>query len=96
MPRKPNVVPTSYLNVGIPSNLRVRLDAILYSEVENRVPFGAYQSFFSSLLRAFFETEELDLAPYLGTEPGANVVRGRPYVIDQLRRTLETKLARIG
>lgn len=72
----------------LPTDVRARLDLLLYSDLEARVPFGAYQTFFLNLLRSFFETEELDLAPYLGTESGACIVRGRSYTIRSLRRHL--------
>lgn len=55
MPRPRAAIPRRLLNLALPEDLRARLDLHLYSEVEGRVPQGAYQEFFSRLIR-----EELD------------------------------------
>jgi len=88
--RKPNVEPSSALNLSLPETWRARLDVMLLSEVEGRVPKGAYQRFFLNLLSIFFETQELDLSPYCGSLPGELVVRGRPETLARLRAVLET------
>jgi len=92
MGRRLNVVPTVYLNVGLPLDLHTRLSAELYSELEGRVPFGAYQRFFSELLRERFSGKSLDLAPYIpDASPDAFVVRGEVPAILALRYHLEGK-----
>jgi len=62
---------------------------MLFSEVERRVPKGAYQRFFLSLLSIVFETEEMDLSPYAGSLPGELIIRGRPETLARLRAVLE-------
>lgn len=89
MPRKPNIIPSVPLSLMLPMDIRAKVDAILYSDLEQRVPHGAYQKFFLELIRGFFETKELDMSPYLGTPPGVYIIRGRPYIIDELRRKLQ-------
>lgn len=87
--RKPNVEPTSSINLHLPETLRARLDLILFSELEGRVPKGSYLRFFSSRLVEFFEFRTLDLAPYLSALPGTHVVSARPATLDALRAALE-------
>lgn len=87
--RKPNVEPTSSINLHLPETLRARLDLILYSELEGRVPKGSYLRFFSARLVEFFEHRALDLAPYLNALPGTHVVSARPSTLEALRVALE-------
>ncbi len=89
--RRPNTVPTLATNVHFPEPVRARMDLHLFSEVEGRVPLGAYQRFLTPLVQDFFETTLLDLAPYLNTQPGEAYVRGKPAVIEALKRTLESR-----
>jgi len=83
------VIPTAPLTVRIPEPLLNRLTLFLWSESEERVPHGEHQRFFVSLLNKFFSSRELDLAPYLGTPPGAYIVSGTPAVVEALERLLQ-------
>jgi len=87
--RKPNVEPSVATNLHLPESVRVRLDLLLFSEVEGRVPKGAYQRFFSERLAEFFSTRPLDLSPYIGSLPGERVVRGTPQAIAALEAVLK-------
>ena len=87
--RKPLTVPTVALNVALPEDWRTRLDLLLFSEFEGRVPKGAYQRFFLERLVDYFDTKPLDLAPYIGSLPGERVVRGHPLTIEALKAALE-------
>lgn len=88
--RKPNVEPTSAINLHLPESLRTRLDLILFSELEGRVPKGSYLRFFSARLVEWFEYRTLDLGPYLNSLPGTHVISGRPATLEALRAALET------
>lgn len=46
--------PTVYKNIGIPQDLCARLELELYSDLEQKIPFGAQQEFFTMLLRDHF------------------------------------------
>ncbi len=52
------------LCLKLPASTRTRLDLFLYSELEQRVPQGAYQNFFLERIREFFESRRLDLTPF--------------------------------
>ncbi len=52
MPRPRNPQPRTFLELSIPADLRARLDLYLYSEVEGRIPQGAYVNFILPLIRA--------------------------------------------
>lgn len=44
-------------NIGIEEEYASKLDIILFSEIENRVPHGAYSTFFNKLLRDYFDEQ---------------------------------------
>lgn len=58
MSRKPNLIRTVRLDLGLPEDLRAKLDLLLFSPVEGRVPLGAYQRFFIERLNEFFNRKE--------------------------------------
>lgn len=86
-PRSTN--PSIPLEVALDPALRARLDLLLYSEVEGRIPLGAYKRFFESLLTIALDWVTFDLSPYAGTLPGELTLRARPEVAAKLRSLLE-------
>lgn len=56
MPPRPKPIRPSHLHVMIPEDLRARLDLYLWSNLEGRVPKGAYQKFISERIIEFFST----------------------------------------
>lgn len=58
MPRKPNIIPSVPLTVHLPLDLRTKLDLVLVSKLEGRIPVGAYQRFFVKLLNDYFAALE--------------------------------------
>jgi hypothetical protein len=88
MMKRPNVIPSQQLNVALPLPLYTQLSVHLYSELEGRVPHGAYSRFLIDMLRARFSNEELDLAPWLGSPAGAFVVSGPAETLAALKEKL--------
>jgi hypothetical protein len=68
-----------------------RVDLLLFSELESRVPKGAYQKFFNERLREFFSSAALDLSPYTGSLPGVQVIRGSAEAIEALIKALQQR-----
>ena len=89
MSRRPNTVPTVPLNTVLPLDVYTRLTSQLYSDLEGRVPHGAYSKFLTELIRAAFSEKSLDLAPWLGSAAGALQVRGTPEAITHLKELLK-------
>lgn len=58
MPRPPNIIRPIHLKTSLPEDLRARLDLHLWSEVECRVPMGAYQKLIVQLLREYLDRVE--------------------------------------
>ena len=58
MARRPNIEPSVQLCLCLPLTDRAKLDLYLWSNAEGRVPKGAYQKFFLSLLREHFHRVE--------------------------------------
>lgn len=81
MPRRPELIPRTRLETKIPEDIRARLDLFLYSELEQRVPQGAYQTFFLDRIREFFDWGTLDLGEGL-------FVRGSKESIKSLKEKL--------
>lgn len=89
MPRPKNVIPTVQLCLMLPEDIRGWLDLQLFSELEGRVPKGAYQDFFLRLIRQERDWRSLDLSEF-GFVPGARVA-GAAGVLDELRRRLRAE-----
>ena len=79
--RRPNIEPSIATNLHLPQSVRDRLDLILFSEVEGRVPKGAYQKFFLERLQEFFAFKTADLSAQLDLPPGYGVVKAHPAAI---------------
>lgn len=87
MPRRPDVDPPVELGLMLPTSVRAKLDLHLFSELEGRVPKGAYRSFFLERIAEFFMHKTLDLGAY--GFPQGFTVRGMPAVIDELEERLK-------
>ena len=79
----------SGLHVMLPPDLKARLDIILYSDLEGRVPKGAYKEFLTNRLVEYFHWQRLDLSPY-GFPKGYYIV-GQPEILEALIPKLEKK-----
>lgn len=55
MPRPQNILRPIRLHTAFPEDIRAKMDLHLFSQVEGRVPHGAYQQFLIRLVREFFE-----------------------------------------
>lgn len=86
MPRPKSAVPKHLLKAMIPQELRARLDLLLYSELEARVPLGRYSEFITERLQEYFSWETLDLGLY-GFGQGY-YVRGPKAMIEALKEKL--------
>jgi hypothetical protein len=58
LPRPLKTLRTINKNIALPEDLVARLELELYSEVEGRIPFGAQQEFFTTLLREHFAKKD--------------------------------------
>ena len=93
MPRRPNVQKVKTCEVALPEDLWRQLEAKLWSEVENRIPYGRLSQFFCARTRDFLSEERVDLnqlAPAM-FPPGAYIICGSPESIKMLKVFLETK-----
>jgi hypothetical protein len=89
MPRRPAIDPPTRLELQLPESERAWLDLHLWSEVENRVPFGAHRAWFLARLQEYRAWLVLDLAPH-GFPPGM-YVKGPEEVIRRLEARLTEK-----
>lgn len=89
MPKPRNVIPSVFLTLALPSDLHMKLSLHLFSELDGRVPQGAYMRFIGGLLREYFAQAHLDLAEWTGAEAGEQVVHGEAATIATLHETLQ-------
>lgn len=87
MPRKPDIDPPTRTEITLPESMRVRLDLILSSPLEGRVPKGKYREFWMTRLSEFFSSKRLDLTPF-GFAPGFYVFGPRE-MVDALEKALK-------
>lgn len=93
MPRKPEIDRPVQLVLKLPTSWYTRVKLLLFSPLEGRVPQGKYQEFFIERLKDYFETESLDLAPYIpGCSSDVHVIRGTPAALNALRIRLELEV----
>lgn len=84
MARPAQAIPGKRLNTVLPPEVATRLELYLFSELEGRVPHGAYQEFLGARIREFFDNAHLDLGPFIGELPGTFIVSGNPNTINRL------------
>jgi hypothetical protein len=89
MSRKASPTPALSIHLHLPAEIGTRLQLYLFSEVEGKVPYGAYQAFVTARLQEFFSGRLLDLAPWTGQPECANLVRGNQATIELLTALLE-------
>ncbi len=89
MPRTKNIVPSALLNLSLPVTVHTMLNARLYSELEGRVPYGAYANYISELIRRDAQERKLDLAPFTNGDPGAFIISGSLEAIGVLEKVLK-------
>ena len=61
MPRPRKAIRPVEKNISLPQDLVLRVDLKLWSELEGKVPFGAWQRYVEGLIRADLEEWEEDL-----------------------------------
>lgn len=83
MARPKAPVPKVVLNLWLPLEVRTKLDLHLVSELEGRVPHGAYSDFFTARVKEHFEWETLDLGLHGG--PAGYFIRGPKEMIAWLK-----------
>ena len=75
----------------LPATVFAKMDLLLWSEAEQRVPYAARKDFIANLLREYFSDAKLNLAPYLHDAPPRCEVRGSPGTIALLKSALEAQ-----
>ena len=77
MSRKPNLIPSRILNLALPLPVFEEMEKLLFSELENRVPFGEYSRWISQRIREHITDVPVDLALFIpDCTPGVFILRG--------------------
>lgn len=54
MPRPKSLIPKTRVEIQLHSDLVARMDLLLFSDVQGRVPYGAREEFIANLIREHF------------------------------------------
>jgi hypothetical protein len=55
VPYPTHIIRPTKLTLHLPEDIRTKVDLILWSKMEQRVPKGAYQAFFVKLIEDYFK-----------------------------------------
>jgi hypothetical protein len=58
MARPKQTIRTVYFHIGLPEDLAAKIQLHVFSELEGKIPMGAYQKFFTEVVRAKFDADE--------------------------------------
>lgn len=89
MPRPKSVEPSERVYFHLPAALHTKVKLALFSEVEGRVPYGAWADLLIPLINERFSHSHLDLGPFLGKPAGTFIVKGEPTVLAMLETYLK-------
>lgn len=84
MPKRAAIVPNRVIHTTFPPELMTKLELLLWSEAEGRIPKGDLQSFLVARIQEYFSNRSLDLAPYLGSLPGEHMVQANDHTLSRL------------
>lgn len=87
MPRRPALVPNEHFHITIEPALKQRLDLILFSDVEQRIPRGSHKEFFEARLREWltWKKQPLELFGF----PAGYFIAGPSEMVEALVARLE-------
>lgn len=91
MPRKPEIDRPVRLETALPSTLRAKLDLLLFSPLEGRVPHGKYQEFIIARIVEFFASKRLDLEPF--GYPQGYYITGPKEMVDEVEVRMKARTA---
>ena len=64
MGKRAALVQNEHIHVRLRPDLKQRLDIILTSELEGRIPKGAHKAFIEARLIEYFDWKRIDMTPY--------------------------------
>lgn len=88
MPAPKSLYPSRPVTVFLDDALLTRIELHLYSEVERRIPKGAYKSFFDARMAEWLGQGQLDVSGLWGEPSGRHVIKGPRDVLERLKEKL--------
>lgn len=89
MARPAPAIPKVRLQLHLPAEIDAKMRLHLHSELEGRVPQGEISEFIYRVLREYFDSTRVDLAPFLSSQPGALIISGPHHVVQSLTNHLK-------
>ena len=89
MSRRPALTPSVKLTTMIPADIHAQLSLLLWSDLEGKVPIGAWQRWICERAQEYMTQKHLDLSPFCGEPAGAFIVRGNAFAISLLEELLK-------
>lgn len=87
MPRRPSPVPLEHIHITVPAAEKQRVELLLFSTAEKRVPQGAWQAFLLERIREYFDYATLDLSAY--GYPSGFFVRAPKAMMEYIKQRME-------
>lgn len=87
MSRPAALVPNAHLHIRLAPDLKAKLDLLLFSELEARIPKGAHKDFIESRLREFFDWQVQSLERF--GLPDGYFIAGPKEMVQALTNKLE-------
>lgn len=87
--RPASITPRQKIEVNLPEEVATRLKLYLTSGLDGKIPFGAYQSFFTARINEFFGQRVQDFSAHTGHGPGTVALRGTPQALTILEQHLK-------
>ena len=96
MPKPPNPIPSRVLNVALPLPVFTQMMLHLNSDLEGRVPHGAYSRFISELIREHFAKQTLDIGQLIGptSSPACSSSKANPQPLNFSEEPSNDRLSR--
>lgn len=91
MPKPPNIQRPTKLHLALPEDVRAKLDLFLYSQVEGRIPHGAYQKFLVERIQEYFSRTDVSVLKLAAAIVGKHELPKTREHLLQIAQTLESK-----
>jgi hypothetical protein len=82
--RPPKLLRPVKLNTTLPEDVRAQLEVFLWSPLEGRVPYGAYNTFLLERIREFFSWRRLEI----DTPAGKQTISGPAEALSLIKEAL--------
>ena len=89
MGRMKSANPSKRVEIWLPGDLYSRVSSELWSDLEGKIPFGAWTRWLQTLADLHYNSVQIDASLYAPELPIGSLLSGDPATISALKRLLE-------